>query len=83
VGICDVCNDSFSSVYFYHDPAEAKRGLGTFGALYEIEEARRMGIPHYYLGYWVDGCPTMHYKNAFRPNEVLHPDGVWRPLQAE
>lgn len=79
VGVCDVCADSFSSVYFYHDPAHAHRGLGTYGALYEIEEARRLGVPHYYLGFWVDGCGTMHYKAGFRPNEVLHPDGVWRP----
>src|SRR3712207_9042668 len=41
----------------------------------EIDEARRTGIPYYYLGYWVEGCGTMHYKNSFRPNEVLHPDG--------
>ena len=83
VGICDVCPESFSSVYFYHDPAEARRGLGTFGALVEIDEARRMGIRHYYLGYWVDGCGAMQYKESFRPNEVLHSDGVWRPHRAD
>ena len=75
---CDVCRSSLSSVYFYYDPAEARRGLGTFGALYEIEAARRLGIPHYYLGYWIAGCGTMDYKAGFRPNEVLCPDGVWR-----
>lgn len=83
VGICDVCPESFSSVYFYHDPAEARRGLGTFGALVEIDDARRMGIPYYYLGYWVDGCRAMQYKGSFRPNELLHPDGVWRPHGAD
>ena len=79
VGICDVCSRSLSTVYFYHDPDASARGLGTFAALFEIEEARRLGIPYYYLGFWIDGCPTMHYKASFRPNEVLHPDGAWRP----
>jgi arginyl-tRNA--protein-N-Asp/Glu arginylyltransferase len=78
VGICDVSDRSLSSVYFYHDPAESRRGLGTFGALYEIEDARRRGIPFYYLGYWVDECRTMSYKASYRPYELLGSDGVWR-----
>ena len=78
VGLCDVSDASLSSVYFYHDPTEAKRGIGTFGALYEIEECRRLGLPYYYLGYWVDGCPTMSYKAAYRPHQILQPDGAWR-----
>jgi arginyl-tRNA--protein-N-Asp/Glu arginylyltransferase len=79
VGICDVSERSLSSVYFYHDPAESRRGLGTFGAIYEIEDAKTRGIPYYYLGYWVDGCRTMAYKATYRPHELLGPDGVWRP----
>jgi len=79
VGICDVCSRSLSSVYFYFDPDEKRRGLGTYGALYEIELARRTGIPWYYLGYWVQGCGAMEYKSRFRPYELLGTDGVWRP----
>jgi leucyl-tRNA---protein transferase len=82
VGICDLSRHSLSSVYFYFDPAESRRGLGTFGALYEIEFAQRLGIPHYYLGYWIDGCETMQYKSDFRPAELLWPDGLWRPIQS-
>ena len=78
VGICDVSPASLSSVYFFFDPAEARRGPGTFGAVYEIETARRLGIPYYYLGYWINGCGAMEYKATFRPCELLHPDGVWR-----
>jgi len=78
VGICDVCGDALSSVYFYFDPAAAHRGLGTFGALREIEFARAAGISYYYLGYWIEGCATMKYKIDFCPNELLHPDAVWR-----
>lgn len=77
-GICDLSASSLSSVYFYFDPAEARRGLGTFSVLYEIDLARRLGISHYYLGYWVEGCRQMEYKASFRPHEVLDPTGSWR-----
>lgn len=78
VGVCDVCADSLSSVYFYFDPDHERRGLGTFGAMVEIRLAQEMAIPYYYLGYWVSGCRSMEYKSQFRPFELLHPDGVWR-----
>ena len=78
VGICDVCPAALSTVYFYFDPAEARRGLGTFGAVREIAFAQEAGIPLYYLGFWVRGCGAMEYKQQFRPSEFLHPDGTWR-----
>jgi arginine-tRNA-protein transferase len=80
VGLCDICPHSLSSVYFYFDPAESRRGLGTFGVLCEIQTAARMNIPHYYLGYWIANCRTMEYKSHFRPCQLLHPDGLWRDL---
>ncbi len=79
VGICDVSEASLSSVYFYHDPVEARRGLGTFSVLYEIARAGKINVPYYYLGYWVAGCAAMEYKAGYRPCEMLHADGVWRP----
>jgi arginine-tRNA-protein transferase len=79
VGVCDVCLASVSSVYFYFDPAESQRSLGTYGALVEIGWALEQDIPHYYLGYWVDGSPSMAYKARFRPHELLR-DGAWLPV---
>jgi leucyl-tRNA---protein transferase len=78
VGICDVSSNALSTVYFFFDPAEKRRGLGTFGALWEIDFARSRGISYYYLGYWVGGCAGMQYKADFKPNEFLGPDGLWR-----
>jgi leucyl-tRNA---protein transferase len=78
VGICDQCPLSLSSVYFYFDPACAGRGLGTFGALYEIGHAAALGIPYYYLGYWVAGCGSMAYKAGFAVHQFLSTDGAWR-----
>ncbi|MCS7034654.1 MAG: arginyltransferase [Phycisphaerae bacterium] len=78
VGICDVCLRSLSSVYFYFDPAESRRGLGNFGVLQEIEFARNCGIDFYYLGFWVPGSERMNYKTSYGPYELLGTDGVWR-----
>ncbi|HSI33748.1 MAG: arginyltransferase [Phycisphaerae bacterium] len=81
VGICDVAPESLSAVYFYFDPDHAARRLGTFSALWEIETARRLAVPWYYLGFWVPGCRAMEYKADFRPCEVLGTDGTWRRLE--
>jgi arginine-tRNA-protein transferase len=78
VGLCDICPQSISSVYFYFDPEESRRGLGTFSSLHEVDFARKHNIPFYYLGYFIRGCGAMNYKAQFRPCELLHPDGVWR-----
>jgi len=78
VGICDVCERSLSSVYFYFDPSEGRRGLGTFSSLWELDFARKENIPHYYLGYWIRDCGAMTYKACFGPHEVLGGDGAWR-----
>ena len=80
VGICDLCPSVLSSVYLYFDPAESRRGLGTLAVLHEIEFARERGLMHYYLGFWIEACGAMAYKRSFVPNEVLHPDGIWRSL---
>jgi leucyl-tRNA---protein transferase len=78
VGICDICEKSLSSVYFYYDLAETARSLGIFSAMREIFFAAEHRIPYYYLGFRVQGCPKMDYKSTFRPYEILHSDGQWR-----
>ncbi len=77
-GLCDVCELSLSSVYFYFEPDLADRSLGTFGAMTEIEWAAAQDIPHYYLGYLIRDCAAMSYKAKFRPYELLGMDGIWR-----
>lgn len=83
VGICDLTPVALSSVYFFFDPSEPRRGLGTLGVITEIAAARRLGLAFYYPGFWVARSPRMAYKARFRPSEVLGTDGVWRPLGDE
>lgn len=69
VGFLDQGSDALSSVYFCFDPDYSERSLGTFGALVEIEYCRQLGLDYYYLGYLVQGCGSMLYKDHFRPRE--------------
>ncbi|MEX2214720.1 MAG: arginyltransferase [Phycisphaeraceae bacterium] len=77
VSILDICSRSVSTVYHFFDPDEAHRSLGVYSVLREIELTRRWNIPHYYMGFWVQGCAKMDYKARFRPHEVLI-EGEWR-----
>jgi arginine-tRNA-protein transferase len=79
VGLVDALPVGLSAIYFVHDPDHHRRGLGTWNVLCLIDEARRRGLPHLYLGYWVAGCLSLAYKASFRPHEILEQDGVWRP----
>ncbi len=86
VGVCDVLPNGLSTVYFYWEPSEARRGLGVFSALFEIELCRRMSLQYYFLGFWVGGCDKMEYKAKFAgatsgatgAAEILGTDGQWR-----
>jgi arginine-tRNA-protein transferase len=77
VGVVDRVPVGLSSVYFFFDPAEARRSLGTYSILWEIEATRRLDLPYYYLGYWIRDCRKMAYKAAFQPLQYLV-DGRWQ-----
>lgn len=81
VAIIDHLTHGYSAVYTYFDPDYADRSLGTFAVMWEISDARRSGLPWLYMGYWIEECPKMSYKNRFRPLEVYQ-DGMWQGLPA-
>jgi leucyl-tRNA---protein transferase len=82
VGYVDRLPEGLSAIYFYYDPAERHRSLGTFNVLALIAAARERHLPHVYLGYYVEGCRSLEYKARFRPNEVLSSSGAWVPFSA-
>lgn len=80
VGLVDRLLDGLSAVYTFYDPSLAKRSLGVYGVLSQIELARRLGLPYVYLGYWIAESPKMAYKSGYRPVEALS-EGQWRRVE--
>jgi len=79
-GACltDQLADGLSMVYSFFDPECDDRSLGSFMILDHIEKVRRLGLPHLYLGYWVEGSRKMAYKGRYLPQERLGMDGWMR-----
>ncbi|HVZ70798.1 MAG TPA: arginyltransferase [Polyangia bacterium] len=71
VGLCDETPGAWSAIYFFYDPAEARRSLGAFHIQTLVALARSRGQSHVYLGYRIERCPSMAYKAKFTPHELL------------
>ena len=66
-GIIDIGENWMNAVYFYFDPDEARRSLGTFNILTMIDFCLQKKIDYLYLGYYIPGVSAMDYKARFRP----------------
>jgi arginyl-tRNA--protein-N-Asp/Glu arginylyltransferase len=82
ISMIDILGDGLSSVYTFFDPAIAHASFGTYNILWQIEQARQLGLPYIYLGYWIHESRKMAYKANFQPLEGLI-DGRWRPLDPD
>lgn len=78
VAITDTLDDAQSAVYTYFEPQLAQRSLGSFAILQQIEACRDAGLAYLYLGYWIQKCENMAYKDRFRPFETFDVHGWHR-----
>lgn len=75
--IIDIGENWANAVYFYFDPDESRRSLGTFNIVSLVEFCRARGIDYLYLGYYIQDVAAMSYKISFKPYFLLQ-DGGWR-----
>lgn len=71
IAVTDQMRNGLSAVYTFYAPEHARRSLGRYAILWQIEQARRQQLHAVYLGYWIKGCRKMNYKTEYRPLEML------------
>lgn len=76
MAVLDILPLCVSSVYFLWDPDYAQWGLGKVAAMREIALAKALGVPYYYMGYYIPDCVKMKYKGEYHPSFVLDPESL-------
>jgi len=71
VDLIDILEDGISSIYFYYDPDYSKFSLGKLSLLMQIKFAKQSNKKWIYLGYYVEGCPSLDYKAEYKPFVTL------------
>lgn len=77
VAVTDMIDDqikhtAMSALYTFFDPDYADNSIGTWMILQQLHHAKIMGLDYLYLGYQVDACQKMAYKNRFMPHERFY-----------
>lgn len=83
VDLIDILENGISSIYFYYDPDYAKYSLGKLSLYNQIKYAKSTNKKWIYLGYYVEGCPSLSYKSEYTPYVTLqgrpheHEEFIW------
>ena len=71
VAVTDEIPDGLSAVYTFYHPSYRQQALGVFSILQQIEIAAQLKLEFLYLGYQIDDCNKMNYKNRYHPHQIL------------
>ncbi len=80
VAVTDLLNHALSAMYTFYEPALEHRSLGTFAILSQLQLAAKLNKSWLYLGYQVDDCKKMNYKQHFHPHQRLVA-GHWQTMK--
>jgi arginine-tRNA-protein transferase len=69
VAVTDKVDNGLSALYTFFDPSLSKQSLGTYFILQQIKLCQQRGLEYLYLGYQIDACNKMNYKNKFYPHQ--------------
>jgi len=75
VAILDVLDDGLSAVYTFYEPDE-QSSYGTYGVLWQIEQAKHPSAALRVPGLLDSRQPKMSYKANFKPHQLLL-NSVW------
>ena len=76
VAVTDCLENGLSAVYTFYHPDYRQSGLGIFSILNQIKLTRELNKPFLYLGYQIDDCQKMNYKDRYFPHQRLI-DNSW------
>ncbi len=71
VAVIDHLENALSAVYTFYHPDYRQSGLGIFSILNQIKLSQELKKPFLYLGYQIDDCQKMNYKDRFFPHQRL------------
>lgn len=79
VAVIDDIPNALSAVYTFYHPNYRKYGLGVFSILEQIKLSKQLKRQFLYLGYQIDDCKKMNYKNRYTPHQILK-ENQWKTV---
>jgi arginine-tRNA-protein transferase len=71
VAVTDELFDALSAVYTFYHPDYKKSAIGVFSILSQLQLSKKLQKKYLYLGYQIDECKKMNYKNRYFPYEIF------------
>ncbi|MGJ8581957.1 MAG: arginyl-transferase family protein, partial [Psychromonas sp.] len=62
-------SSAWSAFYCFYDPDYHHASLGKYAVLQQLDLAKKHHIDFLYLGYYIQNCQKMNYKNQFNPHQ--------------